>query len=187
MQVSTSPSGELLIEERETDVDRALQLAREVSQDELDQRLATLQQATPLLSVEKLRVQFPVRGAFGQTRRYFVAVKDVSFDVYPGETLGLVGESGCGKSTLARAILQLIKPASGTVRFENQEVTALLPNEMRRLRREMQIIFQNPFGSLDSRMTVGKAVMEPMLIHAKPRERSGTAETRRSICWNEWA
>ncbi|MBC7972783.1 MAG: ABC transporter ATP-binding protein [Verrucomicrobia bacterium] len=171
MQVSTSPSGELLIEERETDVDRALELAREVSQDELDQRLATLQQATPLLSVQNLRVQFPVRGAFGQTKRYFVAVKDVSFDVYPGETLGLVGESGCGKSTLARAILQLIKPASGTVRFENQTVTALLPNEMRRLRREMQIIFQNPFGSLDSRMTVGKAVMEPMQIHAKPKER----------------
>ncbi|MBW4583249.1 MAG: ABC transporter ATP-binding protein [Tildeniella nuda ZEHNDER 1965/U140] len=171
MQVSTSPSGELLIEERETDVDRALHLAREVSQDELDQRLATLQQATPLLSVQKLRVQFPVRGAFGQTKRYFVAVKDVSFDVYPGETLGLVGESGCGKSTLARAILQLIKPASGTVRFENLDVTALLPNEMRRLRREMQIIFQNPFGSLDARMTVGKAVMEPMQIHAKPRER----------------
>ncbi|MBW4690366.1 MAG: ABC transporter ATP-binding protein [Lyngbya sp. HA4199-MV5] len=171
MQVSTSPSGELLIEERETDVDRALELAREVSQEELDQRLATLHKAAPLLSVQNLRVTFPVRGMFGQTKRYFMAVNDVSFEVYPGETLGLVGESGCGKSTLARAILQLIKPASGSVRFENQEVTTLLPNAMRQLRREMQIIFQNPFGSLDSRMTVGKAVMEPMQIHSKPRER----------------
>ncbi|MBW4472211.1 MAG: ABC transporter ATP-binding protein [Stenomitos rutilans HA7619-LM2] len=171
MQVSTSPSGELLIEERETNVDRTLELAREVSPEELEQRLATLHQAAPLLSVQNLRVTFPVRGMFGQTKRYFMAVNDVSFEVYPGETLGLVGESGCGKSTLARTILQLIKPASGSVRFENQEVTTLLPNEMRRLRREMQIIFQNPFGSLDSRMTVGKAVMEPMQIHAKPRER----------------
>lgn len=171
MQVSTSPSGELLIEERETTVDRALQLAREVSPEELNQRLATLQQAEPLLSVQKLRVQFPVRGAFGQTKRYFVAVRDVSFDVYPGETLGLVGESGCGKSTLARAILQLIKPTSGNVRFDHQEVTTLPPNAMRQLRREMQIIFQNPFGSLDSRMSVGKAIMEPMLIHSKPKNR----------------
>jgi peptide/nickel transport system ATP-binding protein len=176
MQVTTSPSGELIIEERETNVDQALRLAQEVSTAELDQRLANLQKEKPLLSVRHLRVAFPVRGVFGQTRRYLMAVNDVTFDVYPGETLGLVGESGCGKSTLARTILQLIKPMDGQVLFENRDITALSAHELRQLRREMQIIFQNPFGSLDSRMTVGKAVMEPMQIHAKPKSRQQQRE-----------
>jgi peptide/nickel transport system ATP-binding protein len=101
-----------------------------------------------------------------------MAVNDVSFDVYPGETMGLVGESGCGKSTLARAILHLIKPAAGQVLFDRQDVTVLNPAELRRLRREMQIIFQNPFSALDSRMTIGSAIMEPMQIHGKPSDRS---------------
>jgi len=83
-----------------------------------------------------------------------------------------VGESGCGKSTLARTILQLIKPTSGQVLFDHQDVIALPRAQLRRLRREMQIIFQNPFGALDARMTVGSAIMEPMQIHAQPKARS---------------
>jgi peptide/nickel transport system ATP-binding protein len=171
MQVSTSPSGELLIEERQIDVQEALKRAEEVSQSELDQRVSALQKNRPLLSVNDLQVAFPVRGAFGRTKRYMMAVDGVSFEVYPGETLGLVGESGCGKSTLARAILQLIKPKGGQVIFDGDDVTALPPDRLRLLRREMQIIFQNPFGALDPRMSVGAAVMEPMRIHGKPSNR----------------
>jgi peptide/nickel transport system ATP-binding protein len=171
MQVSTSPTGELLIQEKLTDVDQALRQAEEVSQAELEQRTTALQKSNPLLSVNELRVAFPVRGIFGQTKRYLMAVDGVTFEVYPGETLGLVGESGCGKSTLARAMLHLIKPDSGQVIFDGDDVTSLPPDQLRLLRREMQIIFQNPFGSLDPRMTVGGAVMEPMRIHKKPSNR----------------
>jgi peptide/nickel transport system ATP-binding protein len=172
MQVSTTPTGEVLIQERATDVTQALQLAEEVSEADLAQRLASLAQQAPLLKVENLRVAFPVRGVFGGAKRYTMAVNEVSFEVYPGETLGLVGESGCGKSTLARAILRLIPPASGTVEFDRQNVTQLKPDQLRRLRREMQIIFQNPFSALDSRLSVGAAIMEPMQIHHQPKSKS---------------
>jgi len=171
MQVTTSPSGELAIAEKETDITRALRLAEEVSDTDMDQRLMELQQQQPLLSVRQLRVSYPVRGAFGQIKRYLMAVNDVSFDVYPGETLGLVGESGCGKSTLARAILRLILPASGQVIFAGSDIAALQPQQLRQLRQNMQIIFQNPFSSLDPRMTVGNAIMEPMQIHRQPNGR----------------
>jgi peptide/nickel transport system ATP-binding protein len=168
MQVSTSPDGELLIEERQIEVEQALAMAEEVSEADMAQRLTTLHQADPLLSVKNLRVAYPIRGVFGQTKRYLMAVNDVSFDLYPGETLGLVGESGCGKSTLARAILQLIKPAGGQVIFGGANLMQLSRMQLRQLRQDMQIVFQNPFSSLDSRMTVGAAVMEPMQIHKKP-------------------
>lgn len=171
MQVSTSSTGEIQIEERQKDVREAIEAAQ-VSETEMQEHLATLQQNQPLLSVQNLRVAFPVRGAFGQTRRYFMAVNDVSFDVYRGETLGLVGESGCGKSTLARAILQLVKTSGGRVLFDGQDVTAMGPDQLRRLRREMQIVFQNPYSALDARMNVGAAVMEPMVIHHSPRSRA---------------
>ncbi len=171
MQVTTGAKGELVIEERQKDIHQALQDAQEVSPAELEQRLADLEKAAPLLSVQRLRVGFPIRSIFGQTKRYFMAVSDVSFDVHPGETLGLVGESGCGKSTLARAILQLIQPMDGQVLFEGQDITKLPAAQLRRLRQEMQIVFQNPFSSLDSRMSVGAAIMEPMRIHRKPGDR----------------
>jgi peptide/nickel transport system ATP-binding protein len=120
---------------------------------------------SPLLSVRQLQVTYPVRGAWGQTRRYVMAVNGVSFDLFPGETLGLVGESGCGKSTLSRAILRLVKAAAGRVYFDGQDVFALRGAALRRLRQDLQIVFQDPFGSLDPRLRVGAAIAEPLTIH----------------------
>ncbi|HIK18435.1 MAG TPA: ABC transporter ATP-binding protein [Leptolyngbyaceae cyanobacterium M33_DOE_097] len=172
MEVNQLADGTSQIQERQIGVDEALTMAQEVSASDMEQRLTTLHQKQPLLKVEDLRVAFPVKNTFGQVSRYVMAVNGVSFEVYPGETLGLVGESGCGKSTLARAILQLIPPTSGHVWFNGQDVTHLSPGQLRRLRREMQIIFQNPYSALDSRMKVGAAVMEPMQIHDKPANRN---------------
>ncbi|MBK1989516.1 ABC transporter ATP-binding protein [Sphaerospermopsis aphanizomenoides BCCUSP55] len=137
----------------------------EVTQEEIDQRLANLQEKSPLLQIHHLKVGFPVRGVFGGTKRYHIAVNSVSFDVYPGETLGLVGESGCGKTTLGRTLLRLIEPMGGKIIFKGQDITKLKGKELQQLRREMQIVFQNPFSSLDPRMKVGDAVIEPLLIH----------------------
>ncbi|NEQ85088.1 MAG: ABC transporter ATP-binding protein [Moorea sp. SIO2I5] len=128
---------------------------------------STFNQTTtpPLVSVRNLQVGFPIRGIFGGTKRYLMAVNGVSFEVYPSETLGLVGESGCGKSTLARTLLRLIEPMGGEVHFDGQEITTIKGMGLRQLRREMQIVFQNPFSSLDPRLKIGEAVMEPLLIH----------------------
>lgn len=138
----------------------------QVSAEALKQRLVKLQQQQPLLEVRNLQVGFPVRGVFGQTRRYLMAVNGVSFKVYPGETLGLVGESGCGKTTIGRTLLRLLEPMGGQVLFGGQDVTTQSGHQLQQLRREMQIIFQNPFSSLDPRLKIGDAVMEPLLIHA---------------------
>ncbi|MGB3614178.1 MAG: ATP-binding cassette domain-containing protein, partial [Elainellaceae cyanobacterium] len=105
--------------------------------------------------------------SFGRVQRYMMAVNDVSFQVYPGETLGLVGESGCGKSTLANAILKLIPAMDGRITFMGRSVMQLGRKQLRQLRREMQIIFQDPFSSLDPRIAVGAAVMEPLRIHGQ--------------------
>ncbi len=138
----------------------------QVSVEAVAQRLAKLKQQSPLLEVHNLQVGFPMAGVFGKTKRYFMAVNNVSFKVYPGETLGLVGESGCGKTTLGRTLLRLIEPIGGQVLFEGQDITALSGRRLQQLRREMQIVFQNPFSSLDPRMKIGDAVMEPLLIHS---------------------
>ncbi|MBW4441244.1 MAG: ABC transporter ATP-binding protein [Plectolyngbya sp. WJT66-NPBG17] len=167
MEVSMLPTGEKLIQAKRRDVNTALAEAEEVSEAEFDQRLKTLQQKPPLVSVQNLQVAFPIRGVFGQTKRYTMAVNDVSFEVYPGETLGLVGESGCGKSTLARTLLRLIEPKQGKIFFENEDILKLSKNRVRQLRRDAQIIFQNPYSSLDPRMNVGDAVMEPLLIYGR--------------------
>jgi len=131
---------------------------------------------SPLLSVQNLRVGFPLQGIFGQTKRYLMAVNDVSFNVYQGETLGLVGESGCGKSTLARTILQLISAMQGKIEFEGEDITHLRGKRLRRLRREMQIVFQNPYNSLDPRLTIGQAVVEPLKIHKVGKSKRDRAE-----------
>ncbi len=120
----------------------------------------------PILKVKNLSTWFPVRnGLFGKTTDYIKAVDDVSFDIYPGETLGLVGESGCGKTTLGRTILRLIEPTSGQVLFKDRDFATLEGNELRRMRKHIQMIFQDPYSSLNPKMPVGLAVMEPMQVH----------------------
>ena len=120
-----------------------------------------------LLDVRGLKMYFPIhKGIVFQSRVGWVqAVDDITFDVKEGETLGLVGESGCGKSTTGRAILQLYKPTEGSVRFDDTELTTLKGGEMRRMRRKMQMIFQDPYASLNPRMTVGSIIAEPLEIH----------------------
>ncbi len=167
MEVSRLPNGEMLIEAKQQDVNAALRSAEEISDIEFNSRLQALQRKPPLVSVQNLQVAFPVRGIFGQTKRYVMAVNDVSFDVYPGETLGLVGESGCGKTTLARTLLRLIEPRKGKVLFEGKDILSLPPKQVRQLRREAQIIFQNPYSSLDPRLNIGEAVMEPLQIYSR--------------------
>jgi peptide/nickel transport system ATP-binding protein len=123
-------------------------------------------QTMPLLSVDNLCVHFPVRrGVLGRVVDQVRAVDGVSFDVYRGQTLGLVGESGCGKTTTGRAILRLIEPTSGSVSFDNVDIGRLSTGRLRAIRRRMQIIFQDPYGSLNPRMSIEAALTEPMQIH----------------------
>ncbi|WP_394708394.1 ABC transporter ATP-binding protein [uncultured Desulfuromusa sp.] len=125
-----------------------------------------------LLEVKNLRKSFRIRDSLGRTSGQLVAVNDISFSVKQGETLGLVGESGCGKSTAGKLILQLLQPDSGEVLFSGEELTGLSAKQMRPYRRHLQMIFQDPFSSLNPRMTVGAILREPLLIHrlAPPRQ-----------------
>ena len=126
----------------------------------------------PLLRAERLVKHFPVRtGLFGRARGAVQAVDDISFELYPGETLALVGESGCGKSTAGKLLLRLIEPTSGRVWFQDRDLQSASAKEIRSLRREMQIIFQDPYGSLNPRMTVGDMLEEPLRLHGLHRGR----------------
>jgi oligopeptide/dipeptide ABC transporter ATP-binding protein len=136
----------------------------------------------PLLSVRDLTKHFPITG--GVMRRVVGAVRAVdgiSFDVASGETLGLVGESGCGKTTAGRAILRLIEPTAGEIFFEGADVRALDREPLRRLRRRMQIVFQDPFSSLDPRMTVGASVREGLTIHRLAEGRAADARVKQLL------
>lgn len=134
--------------------------------DEIAKRKKELYAQPPILKINDLSTWFPVHsGLFSKQNEVVKAVNKVSFDVYPGETLGLVGESGCGKSTLGRSILRLIEPTSGDVSFENTDLRKLNKQDMRSMRRNIQIIFQDPYSSLNPRLTVGDSLMEPLLVH----------------------
>jgi oligopeptide transport system ATP-binding protein len=120
----------------------------------------------PLLSVRDLKKHFPVRSStFGRAVGQVKAVDGVSFDLWPGETLGLVGESGCGKSTTGRAVMRLLEPTAGEVHFDGQDVRALDRSALRALRRRAQFVFQDPYGSLNPRMSVGAMLEEALKVH----------------------
>jgi peptide/nickel transport system ATP-binding protein len=137
-----------------------------ISKEERISKHQQLYAANPLLEVKNLKTYFPIRtGIFGKTKNFVKAVDDVSFNVYPGETLGLVGESGCGKTTLGRTILRLIEPTSGQVLFKGDDIATLSLKEMRSVRKNLQIIFQDPYSSLNPRIAIGSAIMEPMQVH----------------------
>lgn len=137
-----------------------------VTQEEREDHLKEIYSREPLLKVEHLKTWFPLKkGLFNRVYDHVKAVDDVSLDVYPGETLGLVGESGCGKTTLGRSILRLVEPSEGKIIFEGKDVMSLSGNDLREYRKHAQIVFQDPYSSLNPKMRIGDAIAEPMLVH----------------------
>ncbi len=137
-----------------------------VTAEEREKHLKDIYKQQPVLQVKNVKTYFPIsKGVFGKSTEYVKAVDDVSFEVYPGETLGLVGESGCGKTTLGRTILRLIEPTAGEIIYNGKNIADLNAKELREIRKDMQIIFQDPYSSLNPRITIGEAIMEPMKVH----------------------
>jgi len=133
---------------------------------EIEERRQKLYQQKPLLEVQNLCTWYPInQGLFSKGKSYVKAVDDISFKVFPGETLGLVGESGCGKTTLGRSILRLVEPTGGKLLFNGTDLTQLGRKELRKMRRDIQIIFQDPYSSLNPKITVGNSIMEPLQVH----------------------
>jgi len=133
---------------------------------EIAARRQKLYAQQPILQVKELSTWFPVSSdIFGQSKNVVKAVNKVSFDVYPGETLGLVGEAGCGKTTMGRSILRLIEPTSGSINFEGDDLRELNKTDLRNIRRDIQLIFQDPYSSLNPQLTVGESIMEPLKVH----------------------
>ncbi len=159
MEERVSATGEIEIIEKQQNPSSIERQDRSINSPNLSNR-------SSLLSVRNLKVGFPSPGIFGKNRQQYTwAVNDISFDVYPGETLGLVGESGCGKSTLARTILRLIEPQEGSIEFQGKNIANLRGEEMQILRRDLQIVFQNPFSALNPRMNIRDLIVEPLVIH----------------------
>ena len=138
----------------------------EILPEETQAKRRVIYSNTPVLKVEKIKVHFPIsKRIFGRTTEYVLAVDDISFDVYPGETLGIVGESGSGKTTLGRTILRLIEPTSGKIIFKGKDFSSIHGKELREMRKFIQMIFQDPYSSLNPRMTIGNAIIEPLKVH----------------------
>ena len=158
------------------------QILRElqITDEERQQHLKALYARDPILKVEHLQTWYPLKkGLFGKVYDHVKAVDDVSLEVFEGETLGLVGESGCGKTTLGRSILRLVEPTGGKVWFDGMEVTALQPAALRNFRRQAQIVFQDPYSSLNPRITIGEAIAEPMKVHGIEKDRK---KRRQRVC-----
>ncbi len=137
-----------------------------ISNEDIKKRRDLIYSQTPILSVQNLAKWYPIKkGIFAKAKNFFKAVDEVSFEIYPGETLGLVGESGCGKTTLGRCLLRLIEPTSGDINYQNIALTSLSAKKLRSLRPELQIVFQDPYSALNPRFTIGDAIMEPMQVH----------------------
>lgn len=155
--------GEII--EKEQTVQEAIHNAV-ITLDEREKWHAELYTRPKILEVKNLKTYFPInKSLFGKATEFVKAVDDISFDVYEGETLGLVGESGCGKTTLGRTILRLIEPTGGLISFKKQDITTVSDKDLRALRSDMQIIFQDPYSSLNPQITIGEAIMEPMRVH----------------------
>ena len=152
----------------------------QITAEERQAHLKNLYSHEPLLKVEHLQTWYPLReGVFGRVYDHVKAVDDASLDVYEGETLGLVGESGCGKTTLGRSILRLVEPTGGKVWFDGVDVTALKGQALRDFRRQAQIVFQDPYSSLNPRITIGEAIAEPMLVHGIEKD---SGKRRAAVC-----
>jgi len=159
---------------------RPMQVPEVETAEERKNRHDMIYSRPPILQVKDLETEFPSHFSFfGKADAFVKAVNCVSFDVYPGETLGIVGESGSGKTTLGRSILQLIRGRSGKIIFDGQEIQGLSQKKLRSIRRDLQIIFQDPYSSLNPRLTAGAAIMEPMLVQAQYR--GGDERKRRAI------
>lgn len=137
-----------------------------ITEDEIAERNRELVKQSPVLSVKGLKTYFPIgKRLFSKPTDFVKAVDNVSFDIYPGETIGLVGESGCGKTTLGRTLIRLVEPTAGQILYNGIDIRQYKNKELRELRKDMQIIFQDPYSSLNPRMTIGDAIIEPMRIH----------------------
>ncbi len=138
----------------------------EITKNDREQNHTELYSSDPVLEVKNLKTHFPLKkNIFGKTTAWVKAVDDVSFKVYKGETLGLVGESGCGKTTIGRSIVQLVNSISGEINYKGQQLFELKTEELRLIRKKIQIIFQDPYSSLNPRIPIGKAIQEPMNVH----------------------
>lgn len=145
---------------------KTLQQQYQITKIEIDTKRNLLYEQKPILQITDLKTWFPNESSwFSKTKSFTKAVDGISFDVYPGETFGLVGESGCGKTTLSRSILKLIEPTSGEIIFNHQQITKFNPQQMRPLRKNIQIIFQDPYSSLNPTKTIGDTLIEPLIVH----------------------
>jgi len=148
------------------DASAHLQASNQLTDAEIGSRRNKLYAQKPLLQIKDLCTWYPIRnGLFGKTTDYVKAVDQLNFEVFPGETLGLVGESGCGKTTLGRTILRLIQPTSGGIIFNGEDITHLNKTDLRKLRKDIQIIFQDPYASLNPKLSIGQSIIEPLQVH----------------------